>query len=92
MYKLIIQPEATEDMLESFEWYEKQKPGLGYEFLEEVEKGLSQLIINPLYFSSINTNLRRFKIKRFPFLIIYGIEKKNVAIVGVRHMSRKPKF
>lgn len=92
MYKLIIQPEAIEDIQESFNWYEKQKLGLGSEFREEVEKGLIQLMTNPLYYTSISKNLRRCRIKRFPFLIIYGIDKKRVVVIGVRHMSRKPKF
>jgi toxin ParE1/3/4 len=92
MYARIIQPEAKADIQESFDWYEKQKAGLGNEFLEEVDKGLSQLILNPLYYTALNKDLRRYRIKRFPFLIIYGIDKKKVIVFGVRHMSRKPKF
>jgi hypothetical protein len=29
MYVLTIQPEAIEDIQESFDWYEKQRQGLG---------------------------------------------------------------
>jgi len=92
MHTLIIQPEAKEDIQESFDWYEAQKPGLGYEFLEKMDEALAEICANPLYYGSLNKNLRRYRIKRFPFLIVYGINKKKIAVVGVRHMSRKPKF
>jgi len=37
---LIIRPEAEEDLSESYGWYERQRPGLGDEFLLRVEAAL----------------------------------------------------
>jgi toxin ParE1/3/4 len=38
-YSLRIQAEAIIDLLEAFEWYEKQKQGLGVELIEEIQIG-----------------------------------------------------
>lgn len=73
-YRLVIQAEATFDIQEAFEWYEKQNPGLGYRLLNEIEIGLSKLSDHPQNYTAINEKYRRFKINRFPFLLIYEIE------------------
>ena len=39
-YELIFKEEADNEVIESYVWYEKQQPGLGELFLEEVEKYL----------------------------------------------------
>ena len=37
MYSLIIKPLAIQMTKDAFEWYEEQKPGLGEEFLSELD-------------------------------------------------------
>ena len=32
-YKLIVRPEAEQDLNETFKWYEDKRKGLGYDFL-----------------------------------------------------------
>lgn len=42
-HNLQIQSRAIIDIQEAFEWYEKQKDGLGFEFIEEVENGYENI-------------------------------------------------
>jgi hypothetical protein len=37
-YRLIIKPEAEQDILKVAKWYEDRNEGLGIEFLHEMEK------------------------------------------------------
>jgi plasmid stabilization system protein ParE len=39
-YRLVIRPEAEDDLKEAFSWYEDKRNGLGYDFLLQVEAGL----------------------------------------------------
>lgn len=39
-YELQLKAQAIDDMSEAFDWYERQKEGLGKRFLDEVEKYL----------------------------------------------------
>lgn len=89
---LKVQLEVTVDLQETFEWYEIQRPGLGYEFIMEIENGFKKICSHPEYYRAINERFRRIKINRFPYLIIYEVENNTVIINSVRHDSRKPKF
>lgn len=42
-YNLIIRPEAEEDLVGAFSWYEDKRQGLGYDFLLQVEAGLKYI-------------------------------------------------
>lgn len=91
-YALEIQSEAVIDIQEAFEWYETKREGLGFDFIEEVENGLENISNNPKYYSFISENFRRYKIKRFPYLVVYEIEGASVVVNSVKHSSRKRKL
>ena len=91
-YSLELQSEAVIDIHEVFEWYQIKREGLGFDFIEEIEAGFKSICDHPQYYASINKNFRRYKINRFPFLIIYQIEGDSIIINSVRHSSRNPKF
>lgn len=61
-------------------------------FVQELELAFENLCRHPEYYASVNDILRRIKINRFPFLVVYEIEKDKVIVVGIRHTSRKPKY
>lgn len=90
-YNLVIQSEAIVDIQNAFEWYEEQKPGLGYELIEEIEICYQKLCKHPENYTFINERYRRIQTKRFPYLIIYKIERDNVIINSVFHARRKPR-
>jgi hypothetical protein len=45
--ELIVRPEAEGDALEAFRWYNEQLPGLGQEFLEELDRVMGSIQENP---------------------------------------------
>lgn len=91
-YGLIIQSKAIIDIQEAFEWYEEQNPGLGFDFIEEVENGYDKICNYPTYYAAINSHFRRLKINRFPYLIVYEIQYDSVIITAVKYDSRNIKF
>jgi plasmid stabilization system protein ParE len=46
-----LRPEAQEDLNAAADWYERQKPGLSPELLDEVLGALSKIEEAPLYLS-----------------------------------------
>ena len=89
-FSLEVQSEAIIDIQNAFEWYEMRREGLGFEFIEEVENGFGKICQQPQFYTSISPDFRRFKIERFPYLIVYEIEDDTVIVNSVRHGSRKP--
>jgi hypothetical protein len=45
--KLVIRPEAEADALEAYRWYSEQLPGLGDDFLVEIDRALESIGANP---------------------------------------------
>lgn len=91
-YSLRVQSEAILDIHEAFEWYEKQKEGLGFLLIEEIENCYIKLAEHPTHCTFINSAFRRIKVNRFPYFLIYEIEDDVVIINSLFHAKRKPKF
>lgn len=80
-YKISVKDEAELDLLEAFDWYETEKPGLGNEFLNELDKCIVHLENNPLQYQIIYKNVRRILLQRFPFGVFYLVETNIVHII-----------
>jgi toxin ParE1/3/4 len=50
--RLSLKAEAVQDMTEAFEWYEKEKAGLGVEFLDQIEDYCQRITEHPEQFQS----------------------------------------
>jgi toxin ParE1/3/4 len=90
LYKLVFQAEALQDIQEAYNWYEGQLKDLGEGFIKELEKTLSLLKQNPQHFGIAFDDFRDARVARFPYLIVFKIEGKNVYINSVRHTRKKP--
>lgn len=44
----VLLPEAAEELLEAAEWYEARRPGLGAEFVGEVDRAMDAIVSSPL--------------------------------------------
>jgi plasmid stabilization system protein ParE len=91
MYSLLIKPRAILMTKDAYVWYETQKPGLGEEFLDELDGVYLKLETHPEYFGKVKKNFRQAALKRFPFVIVYEIIKREVVVFAVFHTSRNPK-
>lgn len=90
MYKLIFKHRALLMVKEAYNWYEKQKIGLGEEFLSELDVCYKKIQKTPAFFGKIEKNYRQVRLKRFPYLIVYEIMEKDVVVFAVFHTSRNP--
>lgn len=87
-----LSQEAEDDMLEAYIWYEQQNPGLGEEFLESLDKASLAIVQNPdTYRIRYKKKVRAFVVERFPYLILYTLEKNEVNVIAVFNTSRSPK-
>jgi hypothetical protein len=58
-YVLVFRPEVREEVNEAYDWYEKQKLGLGDEFLDCVEQTLNQICSRPELYQTVYRDIRR---------------------------------
>lgn len=88
---LIVREAAHEDIREAFGWYENQSPGLGAEFLRCLDACLSLLGRQPEIFLEIHRRSRMALVRRFPYLVIYGVTPDFISVIAVMHGSRHPR-
>lgn len=92
-YNFNVSTEAENDMFEAYIWYEQQRAGLGEEFLESLDKAYESIIENPAtYQIRYKKKVRAFLVDRFPYLILYILEKKDINVISVFNTSRDPKI
>ena len=89
-YRVVIRPEAENDLKEAFSWYEDKRQGLGYDFLLQVDAGLRFIGRNPEICPPEYKGTRKHLIKRFPYKIIYLIERESIIVLAVIHGKRSP--
>ena len=90
-YRILIRKRAENNIAEAFDWYEKQRAGLGVEFLQSVEASILVLQNNPLLFQARHKNIRCALTPRFPYGIYYLTDDDRVVVLSVFHLSRNPK-
>lgn len=93
-YKIIVDPTAGLDIIESIEWYNKAQPGLGIKFYKQVLAVFKTIRKNPLAFAIRYKTCHTANVKKFPFMVHYFIDdpKKIIVVTSVLHTSRDPKM
>ena len=89
-YKVIVRPEAEDDLKEAFSWYEDNRTGLGHDFLLQVDAGINFIKRNPDVHPIEYKGTKKHLIKRFPYKIIYLVEEEKIVILAVIHGKRNP--
>lgn len=87
---LSIEPETHRDVIEAYEWYERQRPGLGSDFLLCLEAALQAIAERPKSFKRVKKTARRALMRRFPYLVLFMEKKDHIGVLGVFHTSRDP--
>lgn len=87
---------AADDLAGAVRWYEGQRSGLGADLFHKFAQALARISQHPQLgepvFVKGRDRLRRARIDRFPYRIVYEIRPDEIVIVAVGHTSRKPNF
>ncbi len=88
--KLVIAPEAEQDIDEAYAWYEDRRVGLGEEFLACLDACIETICRLPEIHATVHENYRRGLVRRFPYTVFYEYAGGMVTVYGVFHASRNP--
>ena len=67
MTNVIFHPLAEQELIDAVAYYEEQRPGLGLEYLEEIEHAVNFVIRYPEAGSKVRGSLRRLILPKFPY-------------------------
>jgi plasmid stabilization system protein ParE len=88
--ELTIASEAARDIDEAYGWYERQRAGLGEEFLSCVDARIEAICRMPEICEKVFEDYRRGLVRRFPYAIFYEYSGGTVTVYCVFHTARDP--
>ena len=89
-YRLL--PQAILDLETGISFYDTEYPGLGVEFAIEVRQLCRLIAQTPASGFKFRSGVRRRILRRFPYSILYTVDRTEVLIVAIAHQSRRPGY
>jgi plasmid stabilization system protein ParE len=84
-------PVADLEATEAAEYYERQRPGLGYAFIDELKATETRIAQHPNAWPANSSVTRSCLVKRFPYSMIYRVSSEEIVIVAIHHHKRDPR-
>lgn len=83
---------ALAEFIAAGRYYNRQVPGLGDDFVDEIEAAVQAVVTAPHTYRVIEDDVRRYLVRRFPYGLYYTIENEVVIIWAVKHLHRDPDY
>ena len=83
---------AQREIDDAVEYYDGVSPQLGDDFMEAVTRLISQILNFPKACPELSLSIRRCRVKRFPYGLIYRLGNDEIEILAVMHFSREPTY
>jgi plasmid stabilization system protein ParE len=83
---------AEIELDEAVNWHEAQSRGLGDVFLIEVLSALDRVLLHPQAWHPLGEGIRRCRLTRFPYGLIYAVEDGDILVLAVAHLHRDPDY
>jgi plasmid stabilization system protein ParE len=87
---VVLRSEADLEFSDASEWYERQRPGLGADFIACVEETLDRIANTPELHAIVFGSVRRAGVRRFPYSVYYTVEADRITVIAVQHGNRDP--
>lgn len=90
--KSAFHPEAREELLAAVDFYNQVESGLGLDFANEIQAAVDMIEAFPNAWTPVDSDLCRCLVRRFPYAILYAVERDVVMIYAVMHIHRDPDY
>jgi plasmid stabilization system protein ParE len=88
--RLILTPEALDDLRAARQWYEQRRAGLGAAFELAIEATLTRVQRLPEGHPVVTPPFRRANVRRFPYTVLYRVDPEAVVVALVFHTAQDP--
>lgn len=83
---------ARAELDEAITWYAAQAPGLGDALLVEVLRAFELIVQHPDAWHPLTGNVRRCRLRRFPYGVIYARIDADILVLAIAHLHRRPGY
>jgi plasmid stabilization system protein ParE len=81
---------AEREFVDVVDYYNAERPGLGYEFAEEVAATFDRIGSFPQAWPLFSKRTRRCVISRFPYGVLYQTRADCILVIAIMHLRRDP--
>ena|SRR5258708_2866116 len=86
--RIIIRPEAIQDLRDAKAWYQSITDELGEDFVRRFDDAVALSREHPLAFRTVFRTFRRVLLHRFPYAVFYHAARESIVVVAVLHQAR----
>ena len=90
--KVRILSPAHDEISRIIDFYDDRAPGLGHEFLDDLDMTWASLRDHPQAGARHSHDMRHIVLGRFPFVVLYSIEPDEIVVHAVAHQRRRPGY
>jgi len=81
---------AQAEFIEAAAWYEAKRPGLGADFIAQIELCVRRIAEQPARYPIVHGGIRRIVAARFPYSVYFHAEDRRLIVLAVFHGRRDP--
>ena len=88
--KVVFRPAARAEFDGATLWYEDRQPGLGIQFIAEIDRAVDLASKHPDRYPVKHKEIRCIRARRFPYSIFYTVEAQQIVVLAFFHARRDP--
>lgn len=87
---VVFRPAARAEFDGAALWYEDRQPGLGVQFVGEIDRAIDLASNFPDRYPVMHREIRCIRARRFPYSIFYAVESRQIVALAIFHARRDP--
>lgn len=91
-FSIELSSEAEVDLDKSYECYYEDNTKAADAFFKQINLGFEHIRQQPNSFPIVHKDIRKYVVKKFPFVIYYQVIGKVIQIIAIFHTSRNPEI
>ena len=91
-FSIELSDEAEVDFDKSYKFYSEDSPKVADTFFKQINLGFDIIKQNPKSFLLAHKDIRKYVVKKFPFVIYYRIVHTVIQVIAIFHTSRNPEI
>lgn len=91
-FSVEISDDAEIDFDKSYKYYSADSLEIADTFFKQINFSLENIQQTPYSFSKIHKNIRKYIVKKFPFVIYFQVIDTLIKVIAIFHTSRNPEI
>ena len=87
---LLLHRDAGCELNDAADYFDRESPGLGSTFLDEVDRGFDLIRAYPYAAAEVARGIRKSVLARFPYTLVYEVRDDAIRILAIARQRKRP--